>query len=144
MSERAIKAAHAHLTARYGGDKRLAFVADPHVQTTAGGRSIVHLQQHYDGIPLFGCDIAVHLDDGEVSQVKGSSVEAAPSGDGTPDLGAIDAVAAAIAHFRAKSDRSACQAPHRSLRGAIPPLSTVASFPFPARPTVFRLGRAEP
>jgi extracellular elastinolytic metalloproteinase len=140
MSERAIRAAHDYLDGR---TRRRALVVDPHLQTTAGGRSIVRFQQHFDGIPLFGGDLALHVDGGDVVRMDGAVVDQPPAGDGTPDISATDAVSAAIAHFRARTDRSVCAVRHRSLRGAIPAPSVIASFPFPTRPTVLRIGRTE-
>ncbi len=141
MSEETIRAAHAHLAATYGEREDHTFVPDPHVQTTASGLAIVRLQQHYGGIPLFGGDVAVHLDGANVVEVIGDVPRVDPGGEHTPDLSATDAVIATVAHFQPRTDRTVCQVPHRSLRGAAPVPATVASFPFPSRPTVFRLGR---
>lgn len=141
MTRSEVEKAQAHLATHTRGMHH-AFVADPHVQTTAGGRAIVRLQQHYAGIPLFGGDLSVHLVDGEVAEVLGEVVDREPAGDGTPDLSSTEAVIAALAHFRSKADRAMCVVRHPSLRGKTMPVpSSVASFPSPSRPTVFRLGR---
>jgi len=143
VSEHVIRAAHEHLSAKYGGDERHAFVADPHVQTTAGGRSVVRLQQQNGGIPVFGGDMTLLVDGDEVA-VLGEVAEVVTGGDGIPDVSALEAITAAIAHFVAKSDRSVCQVRHQSLRGRKMPVpSILGSFPFPSRPTMFRLGRAD-
>ena len=137
----AIETAYAAAKERYGRDSRHTFVADPHVQTTASGRKIVHLQQHYDGIPILGGDLAVRLDGDVAAEVVGDAAEIAPRADSVPDLGAADAVSAALAHFRPRSARSVCLVPHRSLRAAPPTPTVVATFPFPSRPTALHLGR---
>lgn len=142
MSESAIRAAEQFLYSKYDGNDRHAFILDPHVQTAAGGIAIVRVQQHFGGIPLFGGDLAFHIANSEIINVLGDVAESAPESDGRPDISATEAVRAAIAHFAAKSDRSECRVKHRSLRGKVPTPSTIASFPFPSRPTVVRLGRS--
>src|SRR3954451_2903654 len=142
MSQDPVVTAYAHLAPARFGDERYAFVADPHVQTTAGGRSIVRLQQHYGGIPLFGGEITLHIEGEKVVRTNGDVAEFETAGDAIPELSATDAVIAAVTHFAAKSDRSMCQARHRSLRtSSLPAPDVIASFSFPSRPTVFRLGR---
>ena len=142
MSDHSINTAYDY-SSKYRRDERHAFVADPHVQTTAGGRSIVRLQQHYGGIPLFGQELALRIAGDDVIDMTGEVVDFAPAGDGVPQVSALGAVTAALAHFRARSDRSMCQVAHRSLpKPVIAAPSTVASFAFPSRPTVFRIGRS--
>ena len=146
MSESAIRAAEKYVAAKYRrrGDETV-FVVDPHVQKTAGGRSIVYLRQQYRGIPVFGGDLSVRVGRRKVIDVLGDISPVVPAGDGTPDISATDAVSAAIAHFRAGSDRSVCNMRHPSRRAsaADPGLRILASFPFPSRPTVFRIGRTD-
>lgn len=142
MSEQVIKTAHAYLAREHVLGPRHAFVADPHVQMTAGGRSVVRFQQHRGGIPLFGGEIALRIAEGRVIDMLGEVADLTTKDDGRPDLSAADAVMAAITHLRAKSDRSVCRVRHRSLSRATNPLViTLASFPMPSRPTVFRVGR---
>lgn len=135
MSEKSIAAARRRLADEVG--QRATFVADPHVVRDAGGGEIVHFQQSYAGIPFFGGQVAVHLGDGAIL----GTVREAPDLDCVPSLSPEEAAAAALRHFAPRSDRSVCQAPHRSRRGAVPPVEIAAMFPLPTRPTVLALPR---
>lgn len=143
MDDEILRTVHEHLAGKIR-DGRRVFIADPHVQTTAGGRLIVRLQEHYAGIPVFGGDLAVYLDDSVVT-TEGDLLAFEVDGDGTPDLPAAEAVRTALRHFAPKSDRTACVVRHQSMRraAAVPDVSVLASFPFPVRPTVFRIGRTD-
>lgn len=134
MSEKSISAARELLAERFGESARDAFIADPHVQTAAGGGAIVHFQQYHAGIPIFAGNVAVHLGDGEV---LGHFVDAHHR-DCVPTISAAEATEAALKHFHARTDRSMCQVAHRS-HSAIRPASIVSSFPLPSRPTVLAI-----
>jgi extracellular elastinolytic metalloproteinase len=138
VSEKTISAARALLVQKCGRSGA-EFVADPHIQTAASGRKIVHFHQTYAGIPFFGAYSAVHLGDGAVL----GTVARVGRLNCIPSISAADATAAALAHFRPRTDRSMCQMRHRSMRGTIPLVSITASFPLPAKPTILQLERTK-
>jgi len=140
MSEQGIVAARRLLAERFGRAAQEAFVADPHVQSAAGGGEIVYFQQYREGIPLFGSNVAVHLDDGTIR----GPLKEVDGVDCRPAISASEAVSAALGHFVARTDRSHCEAAHRSLRGRKVPVPIItSSFPLPARPTMVSLGRGK-
>ena len=74
------------------------FVADPDVQQSSSGAVVVHLQQHYKGIPIFGAAQAVRFaPDGRLTETVGSSTTVGEK-EVSPTLSVQDAVLAAAEH----------------------------------------------
>jgi extracellular elastinolytic metalloproteinase len=74
------------------------FVPDPAVQRIASGGSVVHLHQHYKGIPVFQAELTVHFTpDRAISETVGSVIAVGGEEAGR-DVLAQDAVLTAARH----------------------------------------------
>jgi extracellular elastinolytic metalloproteinase len=111
----------------------LEWVPDPRVRVTSAGRSIIHLYQHYRGIPVFESMQTVVLpapsDDESAAQIEGAHV---PLPDGlplSPDLDAPSALLAACRHLA-----PAIAAAGERVTGHPP--SLLAVLPLAATPTL--------
>jgi extracellular elastinolytic metalloproteinase len=128
--------------ARLGGITASELIPDPAVQTTSAGRRVVHLHQHFRGVPVFqaGCTLTFAADH-SLQELRDNTVLAQDGFHTTPVCGATAAVLKA-AHHIAKptaAEGGPVLKPAR-FRPRI-----LASFPHPNRPTVLHQGPfAEP
>jgi extracellular elastinolytic metalloproteinase len=75
------------------------FAPDPHVQRTSSNAVAVHLQQLYEGIPIFEAAQAVRFaPDGALQDTAGSSITIAEELDAAPSLAVEEAVRIAAEH----------------------------------------------
>lgn len=81
---------------------RAEFVPDPRIQTTSSGTNIVHLQQVYRGIPVFGMARAVAFSRDQTPQtIVGDNVDFAEEPDLTPTVGVKEAMLRANEYINA-------------------------------------------
>lgn len=107
--------------ARYGS---LFGIRDPQrellltgVETDTIGETHLSFEQRYQGLPVFGTRLKVHLDTGGAVKVVNGAFVPGITVDPTPDLGAGDAGAIAVAHVAADE-----AAPEVQLRAEAPEL----------------------
>jgi extracellular elastinolytic metalloproteinase len=141
--------AEAHLERSYSPGKGHRFTLDPHEQESASGSAIIRAHHEYLGIPVITDDIPVHINTSGDAKTPAESIDFTWECGSVPNLSADDAAAACIEHFRSaprKADpQRPCRVPHRSLLARRKlKASAVASFPMPARPTVFSVGNRKP
>ncbi|MGH9363257.1 MAG: M36 family metallopeptidase [Thermoanaerobaculia bacterium] len=105
------------------------WVPDPRVYRTSAGTEVVHLHQHYRGVPVFEAMRTVHRDpDGASQQVTGDVVPLPKGLAVEPELGAPDALLAAARHL-------AERAPELELDISGRPPRVLAVHALPAEPT---------
>ncbi|ETX05991.1 M36 family metallopeptidase [Candidatus Entotheonella palauensis] len=125
------------------------FVPDPHIQTTSAGTSIVHLHQHYHGVPIFQMVRAVRFTrQGAVKDVVGDNVQIPGNFETVPSLGVKDAMRA-LQGFIAPADVTD-ELSRTDQWGEPYPVSladmssyepeVIATFPLPCRPTILAKG----
>lgn len=107
---------------RFGEQSRDAFLADPNVQTSAGGVAIVYFLQQYETIPVFASHVAVHLDSGEVLGEFGAVEDVHCK----PASSAAGAVVSGVGAFSA-ARRSLGMQSYRQFRSAKPRVRASAS-----------------
>jgi extracellular elastinolytic metalloproteinase len=125
------------------------FVPDPTVQRASSGAAAVHLQQHHQGIPVFGMAQTVRFSaQSEVIDASGASAPIASGFKTEPELSAIDAVRRATAHFAATGGETVKDrfgedsvVPRLQVNGYVPEILT--SFNLANRPTVLSQGPFE-
>lgn len=117
--------------ARLSGVSAAELIPDPAVQATSSGRRVVHLHQHYRGVPVFQAGCMLTFDrDGSLQDLRNATVSAREGFQLIPAVGAEAAAREGARH--------------------VLPLSrfkprTLASFPHPYRPTILHQGPfAEP
>ncbi len=114
------------------GGERLELVPDGQVVRTSAGTAVVHLHQHYRGIPVFEAVRSVHFDPGSRGEIVGDHVTIPGNFDAAPAVSAAEAVLAAARYLAAAGAEAK---PGRRLRvsGRMP--RQIVSFPLPSRPS---------
>jgi extracellular elastinolytic metalloproteinase len=123
------------------------YVPDPHVQQTTGGKSIVHLHQQYQGIPVFEMTRSVQFGrDKKVERVVGDNVSIDHPLVTVPQVTAIDALRIAARYLAENQDQPEEDAWGQTHTGASLTVPTdyvprvVSVFERPSRPTVLDKG----
>jgi extracellular elastinolytic metalloproteinase len=123
--------------ARLSGVTEAELIPDPAVQTTSAGRRVVHLHQHFRGVPVFqaGCTLTFAAD-GSLQELRDNTVLAQDGFHTAPVCGAAAAVRKAAHHIAGPV--AAEGGPALKLARFRP--RVLASFPQPDRPTVLHQG----
>lgn len=111
------------------------FTPDPTVHRTSAGRQIVHLYQHYQGVPVFEGTRTVQFDsEGRLVDIVGDEIPIPPGVDLAPQMAAGPAAAVAARHVAEDWKRR---------RPSDEPAKVLAAFPLPSRPSVLEKPRIE-
>ncbi|MES1242132.1 MAG: M36 family metallopeptidase [Acidobacteriota bacterium] len=116
---------------RLSGVSAAELIPDPAVQATSSGRRVVHLHQHYRGVPVFQAGCMLTFDrDGSLQDLKNATVSVREGFQLIPAVGAEMAAREGARHVL----------PLSRFKPRI-----LASFPHPYRPTILHPGPfAEP
>ncbi len=115
-----------------GDDATLEMVPDADVVRTSAGAEVVHLHQHYRGIPVYEAVRSVHFGPDGRDEIVGDHVEIAGDPDPSPAISAAAAVTSAADYLAAAMASSPGEA---SLEVSSHPPRLIASFPLPSRPS---------
>src|SRR5690349_15143808 len=111
-------------------EENVEWVPDPRVYCTSAGTEVIHLHQHYHGVPVFEAMRTVHRDaEGVLRQVTGESVRLPEGLKVEPEFGAPDALLAASRHLVENVPELALE-----ITGYRP--RVLAAHALPAEPTV--------
>jgi len=128
-------------------------MADPNVQKTSSGASVVRLQQYYQGIPIFQMALTVHFSDRK--QLRSATGDNVSIGDGfnvIPSFGVKEAILEVCNYLNANQGLSDAgdQVDGWGQPVKVTPIDVscykpkiLAVFPMPSRPTVLDKGLFE-
>ena len=132
----------------FAAEEPAEFMADPYVQKTSSGISIVHLHQNYRGIPVFQMARAVHFSSqNELKGVTGDNAILASDFEMTPVIGVEEAILKACEYIDANQEDTGEQVdgwgqPVQTITVKVsdykPKILTV--FSMPSQPTVLDKG----
>lgn len=132
----------------FAAEEPAEFMADPHVQKTSSGTSVVHLHQNYRGVPVFQMARAVHFSSkNELKGVTGDDAVLASNFEINPVIGVEEAILKVCKYIDANQDDAGEQIDGwgQSIQAITVKVSDykpkiIAVFSMPSQPTVLDKG----